>query len=80
MAEHMQLWKYFKGYLVIHGTDWFSAHFNADLGCAWLISAVNIWGIKCDKVVDFPKSGHKYQPYLCSVVAYYSSQHVVTIK
>ena len=23
-------------------------------------SAVNILGVKCDKVVDFPKSGHNY--------------------
>ena len=26
----------------------------------WFISAINIWGVKCDKVVDFPKSGHMY--------------------
>ena len=22
------------------------------------VSGVNTWGVKCDKVVDFPKSGH----------------------
>ena len=26
----------------------------------YLNSAVNIQGVKCDKVVDFPKSGHIY--------------------
>ena len=29
-------------------------------GVQWFTSAVNIWGIDCDEVVDFPKSGHKY--------------------
>jgi len=26
-----------------------------------IILPINIWGVKCDKVVDFPKSGHNYE-------------------
>ena len=27
------------------------------------VSDINIWGVKCDKVVDFPKSGHIFNAY-----------------
>jgi len=57
----MFLLKYFKGFLVIQCTHLLCTHYIR-LTCTVqrIILAINIWGVKCDKVVDFPKSSHKY--------------------
>jgi len=49
----MFLLKYFKDFLVIQCTDLLCAHYKVDL-------YYTMHGVKCSKVVDFPKSDHIY--------------------
>jgi len=65
----MFLLKYFKGFLVIQCTRLLCTHllcihYKVDL---YIILAINILGVKCDKVVDFPKSSHIYPWQACII-------------
>jgi len=61
ITVRMFLLKNFKGFLVISVHTYSVLTIRLTSTAQYIILAINIWGVKCDKVVDFPKSGHIYQ-------------------
>jgi len=68
----MFLLKYFKGFLVIQCThSVLTIMLTSTVQC--IILAVNIWVVKCDKVVDFPKSIHIFSNWFENILMFSDS-------